>query len=272
MQVGNNCWALYTLMRQIMDIICAPYVDRQETDLLRVLIKEYLTTRVQLFPHSSLKNKHHHLVHYPRLIEESGPLSRFWCLRFEAKHQRPKKLMHLSGNFQNVPKSIASRHQLDMAYSILYDRSNSSSCTMADLSVGPGHHVTLSELSEGSDLNELLGSVGLHTELLQARWVELKGIRYKPGCMLVTKVDGELPSFQHVTDILVYDSRFVWMVGYAMETLSFDCHFNARSVHDRWPRRRVYCEPVNLVYPFPTTCFEKSDNSGEILICLKYRV
>jgi hypothetical protein len=72
----GRIWIFYLHLRQIMDIICAPSVHRQELDLLRVLISEYISMRVLLFPQDNLKNKHYNLIHYPRLIEESGPFSR----------------------------------------------------------------------------------------------------------------------------------------------------------------------------------------------------
>jgi hypothetical protein len=117
----NQYWLLYLQLRQMMEIICARYVQRDEIELFRVTIAEYLEMHTKLFPTETLKNKHHHLIHYPRLIAESGPLSRLWCLRFESKHQRPKTLLHISGNFEDVLRTLAMRHQLDAAFNILKD-------------------------------------------------------------------------------------------------------------------------------------------------------
>ena len=40
-----------------------------------------------------------------------GPLVRLWCMRFEAKHNYFKVLGKHLGNFKNLPKTLASRHQ-----------------------------------------------------------------------------------------------------------------------------------------------------------------
>lgn len=268
---GNKYWQLYILLRQIMDIICAPYVHRKEIDLLRVLIKEYLTMRMELFADVGLKNKHHHLVHYPRLIEQVGPLSRFWCLRFEAKHQRAKKLIHLSGNFKNVPKSIASRHQLDVAFKIYYAQSNPLSNSLIDKVIGPGRNMMLSELSEGTLINEAIGCVGLYTELSEVHWIEYKGIRYKPGCILVMEIDDNLPSFLHVSVILVSGQQ-AWLVGHLLESVSFDEHFQAWLVKPSLPKKWASCNPVRLIYPFPVNYCERCADNSELMISLKYRL
>ena len=58
-------------------------------------------------------------MHYPRIIEQFGPIIRFWCMRFEKKHQQYKKIMHMSCNVKNVPKSIVRRHQIYFAVKVM---------------------------------------------------------------------------------------------------------------------------------------------------------
>ena len=43
------------------------------------------------YPEKKLIYKHHRMVHYARLVKQSGPLLRMMVMRFEAKH-----------NFNNV--------------------------------------------------------------------------------------------------------------------------------------------------------------------------
>ena len=47
-----------------------------------------------------------------------GPPSRYWCMRFEAKHSYFKKLAHVVKNFKNIPKTLAERHQSRMCYEL----------------------------------------------------------------------------------------------------------------------------------------------------------
>lgn len=46
-----------------------------------------------------------------------GPLRHQWCMRFEAKNHQIKRLVGL--NFKNVPKTVATRHQLNMCLNLL---------------------------------------------------------------------------------------------------------------------------------------------------------
>lgn len=47
-----------------------------------------------------------------------GPLSRTWCMRYEAKHSYFKHLARVLGNFKNIPKTLADRHQQYMCYNM----------------------------------------------------------------------------------------------------------------------------------------------------------
>ena len=40
-----------------------------------------------------------------------GPLSRLWCMRFEANNSYFKRLGQTIGNFKNIAKTLATRHQ-----------------------------------------------------------------------------------------------------------------------------------------------------------------
>lgn len=45
-----------------------------------------------------------------------GPLSNLWCMRFEAKHRYFKQVAKVIGNFKNIAKTLAYRHQRRMCY------------------------------------------------------------------------------------------------------------------------------------------------------------
>ena len=44
----------------------------------------------KMYPEQSLTPKHHFLTHYGEAIRRSGPVSNYWCMRFEAKHKMAK--------------------------------------------------------------------------------------------------------------------------------------------------------------------------------------
>ena len=63
-------------------------------------------------------------------------MSRYWCMRFEAKNSHFKDLAHRSKNFKNIPKSLAKRHQAWSCY--VYSNHAASGFAMSDFLTGPG--------------------------------------------------------------------------------------------------------------------------------------
>lgn len=45
-----------------------------------------------------------------------GPVKTMWCMRYEAKHHYFKKIARTIGNFKNIAKSVAFRHQRHICY------------------------------------------------------------------------------------------------------------------------------------------------------------
>lgn len=109
-------WLMFLLLRDIVEVICAPEIKEADIAYLSILIDEYLEDRKCNFPYERLKPKHHYLKHYPRLILEYGSLIRVWTLRFESKHSFFKQCIKYSQNFINVCKTLAEKHQRLQAY------------------------------------------------------------------------------------------------------------------------------------------------------------
>ena len=66
-----------------------------------------------------------------------GPMVRSWTMRFEAKHERLKRLATSLGNFTNIPWTLALRHQLRQCYEISGSKHGHPSIEKS-LEVGPG--------------------------------------------------------------------------------------------------------------------------------------
>ena len=117
-----------------MEYTFAPVTTVGKLDYLQILIEEYLIEFKELYPSRPLTPKMHYLVHIPTwtkryvqsivpmiyntnvLPHRCGPLVRQWCMRYEAKHRYFKKIVQTLGNFINVPKTVATRHQRYMCY------------------------------------------------------------------------------------------------------------------------------------------------------------
>ena len=63
-----------------------------------------------------------------------GPLVRNWCMRYEAKHKYFKKTAQNLGNFTNIGKTVATRHQRYMCYKMTC----STNFLGADIAYGTG--------------------------------------------------------------------------------------------------------------------------------------
>ena len=79
---------------------------------------------------------HIHVADYPSyllllLFNRCGPMTKYWCMHFEAKNSRFKHTASTIKNFKNIAKSLASRHQSWSCYV-------NAAHTQNDLTTGPG--------------------------------------------------------------------------------------------------------------------------------------
>lgn len=114
-----NVWQLWIKLREIIEIVTAPRLHFSEYVRLKVVIEEHNHLYIKFF--RQLKPKHHHLVHYPRILKMSGPLIHFWSMRSEQKHRESKMTSNVSGNFKNITQTLAIKAQLRLCYQLLSD-------------------------------------------------------------------------------------------------------------------------------------------------------
>jgi hypothetical protein len=261
----QDIWQFYLRLRCIIDLLLAPSVTDDDIQLLSVLVAEYLEQRSELFPDKHLKNKHHHLIHYPRLIKMVGPLVRFWCMRFESKHQRNKRVLHITGNFKNILKTCAVRHQQYIAYQLLRNYKFRLYSDMG-ITVGPGSTVLLSELLEGRDINKCLGNVGLSFELYSANWVEVNGVKYAPSMYLLIAVTSSKPVFMHVEYIFLRNhGEIVWICGEQLVTKYFNTRYHAWVVEKDFPKQLTQVSPCDLIHYRPLTVVVVGDDRLSVI-------
>jgi hypothetical protein len=108
----DSSWQLILLLREIIEIVCTPKLSLQRVAILEYLIDEYMQLRIECFPDTPLRPKHHYVRHYAQLTLSFGPLVHLWTLRFESKHSYFKKIIRNTHNFINVCSTLAEQHQL----------------------------------------------------------------------------------------------------------------------------------------------------------------
>lgn len=108
----DDVWLCLLKLTEIVEIVCAPVIHKSYCPYLQMIIDDYLSARLSLFPLKQLRPKHHYLAHYPRLILEFGPLMKVWTLRFESKHSFFKRIIRYSHNFKNITMTLSEKHEL----------------------------------------------------------------------------------------------------------------------------------------------------------------
>ena len=57
-------WCFFLVFREIVEILTAPYVNRNMVEYLRTIISEHHEMYISLFG-CNLKSKYHYMLHYP---------------------------------------------------------------------------------------------------------------------------------------------------------------------------------------------------------------
>nr|XP_018911547.1 PREDICTED: uncharacterized protein LOC109040177 isoform X1 [Bemisia tabaci] len=109
---NDPVWKMYILLRKIMDILFSPRIHLESLEILKSLIEEHHSLYIQFSEEKHLRNKHHHLLHYPDLILKYGPPIKYSAIRYEAFHQRGKQVAVSVASRRNLPKTVLTRNQL----------------------------------------------------------------------------------------------------------------------------------------------------------------
>ncbi|CAI6366230.1 unnamed protein product [Macrosiphum euphorbiae] len=101
---NDEVWSFFLILLKIVDILLSYTFNADAISYLKQLISKH-NNQYNLLFNDTLKPKHHFLVHYPTVIEYSGPPRLYWCFRFEGKHKEMKITYDFSGppiNITNV--------------------------------------------------------------------------------------------------------------------------------------------------------------------------
>jgi hypothetical protein len=114
--INSEAWELLLLLREVVELVCAPKVSHDQVLLLNRLVTLYVNERSKMFAQVALRPKHHYLLHYPWLIQMFGPLIHVWTMRMESKHTFFKRCSRSAQNFINITKTLSETHQFSQAY------------------------------------------------------------------------------------------------------------------------------------------------------------
>lgn len=235
---SEKTWSVILELKDIVELLSSPSFTTETLCYLQAKISDHRQLLLEIFPGTRLRPKHHYLEHYPVLIKKFGPPIEFWTIRFEAKHSFFKQVVHNTGNFKNILHTLATRHQLMLAYylemptifkpSIETGKSSVVSVDILDVAIREALR------SKFKDLN----SVSLTST------VYLNGTKYSKGMVLSVGQTSGLPDFGRVLDICVVDC----CISFIMElfTAAFVIHLGCFQLARRDPAVTVVVEPDNL--------------------------
>ena len=154
-------------------------------------------------------------------------------------------MLHIGGNYKNVPFTTAKRHQLDVASTLLYGESQK------HVRCGIGHAMLITQLS--ADVQTVLGVKNDDETWYYCDKVEFSGTIYKVGCYLATKVAGnDAPVFVLITEIYVHcKSNNVKFYCEKLSTISFNDHWHGWGIDFIVTKNYVCIDSASLDYFIP---------------------
>ena len=124
------------------------------------------------------------MVHYPSQMERFGPLIHSWTMRQEAKLSFVKRVSR-SGNYKNVAKTVARRHQFWMCYQM---QLNPSMLT-PQLEVSPkqtSSPVSCEDLYVQQEIELVSPNV---SDVLHPDWVNIQSSHFCKGLYITLRYD-----------------------------------------------------------------------------------
>lgn len=188
------------------------------TVCLKHLIVEHHKLFKEIYPHRKMIPKHHFMTHYPRCIRKIGPILHVWAMRFEAKHRFFKSTIK---NFKNITKSLAEKHQMAVAY-------HWESMPFKSINCGPVKTVQASALENGEIIAEEL-QVDVHSEVNVTSWITCFGTEYRPGLLVCSNTEDDLPVFSQIKDIVEFNGDY-FLLAKDFETLCFAERFHSFNI------------------------------------------
>ena len=251
-------WKSFIILLKICSIALSPITTPDTVAYLRVLIEEKLTLFVTLYPDKRIIPKQHYMVHYPRQIEQFGPLVHSWCMRHEAKLSFIKRASK-RGNFKNMCQTVAKKHQLWLCYQLqcedhlIYPSVQKSlKCTVEKFCNEPEH--VQEALKRVCPIAELVDE---DCTVERPAWLKIHNYKFKSGVFVLLKYDEISPQFAKVVEVIVVGNSVFVLSLQLYSTECFDAHYNSFVVK---PRGSFMYTNVEKLSHYRPICVRRSFN------------
>jgi len=216
---NDEVWSFFLILLKIVDILLSYTFNADAISYLKQLISKH-NNQYNLLFNDTLKPKHHFLVHYPTVIEYSGPPRLYWCFRFEGKHKEMKMYARSTTSRKNITLTLANKFQLKFAHLLLQP-------TLLKIISKEKHKIQTKHIELISKTLNLSPS-----KYSCYNYLEFNGIVFKEGYYL-SKFLNEIKLFK-ITEIIVIENNddTVLILGEQILFEKFDPHYESFVINE----------------------------------------
>lgn len=242
---NDEVWKYVITLSKLVDILLLPRISEDLIVHLNSLISEHNELFVTVFK-ENLKPKHHFMIHYARVLRESGPLKYLWSFRFESKHQELKAYAKNITSRVNIAYSIALKFSLIFSGKLL-----KKSDIFKPISNPKFSKLTLPEISYFEIIKDNLLSYTLIPENnFQLLSVEYKGTTYSKNYFILKEsIDENIFEIEHM---FIANNNIIFICS-MNSLLEYNEHFNCYRVGSKIPNNfhiipidKFKYPPINL--------------------------
>ncbi|KAK3913146.1 INO80 complex subunit 1 [Frankliniella fusca] len=200
-------------------------------------------------------NKHHHILEYPDIMREFGPIVHYWCMRMEGKFALPERYASICGNFKDLPSTLADLHQTKHAADFM-----DWTCPVRDEITFSLSHVT--SVEDIGHLDSFLqAGIERETVIEKLTSVTVGGFVYSPELYIVLPFqDNNMPLFGRIVFPFRAEGKF-YVAFQNTELVTYDHKFGAyhvknlsdRSLNVLLLKNLPPCRPMTAWTPYGST-------------------
>ena len=248
----NKHWHLFLILSDIVDIVYSNDLSFSLIAQLDWLIQEHHQLYKDLFPHETLKPKHHNLVHYPNALRQLGSLTDYLTLRFEAKHSYIKSSAYTVHNCKNLTYSVAKKHQIWCCFNLL-----SKNILNTDLEIIKFVNIKLKDISDQDLVSKLHDkTLNIDTNIKINCYLKVFSQLIKPNMLILVKENTFSQIKVAKINEIVQIEQGVYFFCKVMPIKSFDTQYHAFEIveseefilinHDQFYHYHPFTELKNL--------------------------
>ncbi|CAH1115891.1 unnamed protein product [Psylliodes chrysocephalus] len=240
---NNQAWLVYLDLLEITEILSGSEISLSDIQCLEMVTSKYLNNLLHLYPHVTLKPKHHFLLHYPEILRKTGPVSKISSVRFEAKHRELKKIANSVQTRKNIPLTLAIKCQMQFAGRCISESGFEDRIYLSKpIFDSPSFETYQFENDFNCD--------SYKDNFYQVKWYEKNGVRYSLLDVISYKT-GEESQYCTIKNIFIDHKsiKICHLICENLNTKELNIHYRSHIVE---PANKYICLKLDAVHGRPT--------------------